>query len=480
MCACPVDSPVRGGPAYRRLLACARVRVCVAHLTPGVHLLDGKRVRYCTNHHTLHPADEFEAGTASARATSQTTCVRARTMSLARIKRQRGAQQQAGQASHQPAPPFSPSSEPQQQLLVSRPLPVDWEEEDVEGALFGWPFSNGGGFSGGLDDSGEHPFSFFLPPKQQPRLALTRQPGRLLLEQEHRGDRQGCGEQQQLQSAVAPVHVLHSPLAAAAAGNELQAAADQQHQQQLALPPVLHSPLVGAAIAQLHSLATSTQTAAFLRCFAGDQARSHVEECPAAVQQYIWVRKIFAATIMQRHTRMVTALHDRLRSLVVQARQDSVPARGCDAASELGAVLDVVHAMGTRRAALLASLAKRTGLLSPSIVLMMQEFQDGNEVHLRNADTLRQLVQRARAEGIPREARAEVIRLVAEFSVVQLGLVRDALAERAAWLDGLSPSGGQGKFDIRRGLDGLWQSVQHSWVATVIHEDSFAGRGRPS
>ena len=229
----------------------------------------------------------------------------------------------------------------------------------------------------------------------------------------------------------------------------------------------------------MHSLATSTQTAACLRCFAGDQARSHVEECPAAVQQYIWVRKIFAATIMQRHARMVAALHHRLRSLVVQARQDSVAARGCDAASELGAVLDAVHAMGTCRAALLASLAKRTGLLSPSILLMITEFQDGNEVHLRNADTLRQLVQRARAD-IPREAQAEVIRLVAEFSVVQLGLVRDALAERAAWLDGLSPSGGQGKFDIRRGLDGLWQSVQHSWVATVIHEDSFAGRKRPS
>ena len=116
VCACPVDSPVRGGPAYRRLLACARVCVCVARLTPGVHLLNGKRVRYCANHHTLHPADEFEAGTASARATSQTTCVRARTTSLARMKRQRGAQQQACQASHQPAPPVSPSGEPQQQL----------------------------------------------------------------------------------------------------------------------------------------------------------------------------------------------------------------------------------------------------------------------------------------------------------------------------------------------------------------------------
>ena len=29
----------------------------------------------------------------------------------------------------------------------------------------------------------------------------------------------------------------------------------------------------------------------------------------------------------------------------------------------------------------------------------------------------------------------------------------------AAWLDGLSPSGAGARFDIRRGLDGLWQST---------------------
>ena len=198
---------------------------------------------------------------------------------------------------------------------------------------------------------------------------------------------------------------------------------------------------------------------------------------PSAVQQYIWIRKLFAATVMHRNTLMVTALHDRLRSLVVQARQGIVAVRGPDAASELARVMDVVHAMATRRGALLASLAKRTGLLSPSILLMITEFQDGNEVHLRNVATLLQLARSAAAAGDP-ETRAEIARLVSEFAVVQMGLVRDALAERAAWLDGLSPSGAGARFDIRRGLDGLWQSVQHSWV--VIHEDAFTGRSRAS
>ena len=135
--------------------------------------------------------------------------------------------------------------------------------------------------------------------------------------------------------------------------------------------------------------------------------------------------------------------------------------------------MDLVHAQATRRGALLAFLAKRTGLLSPSILLMITEFQDGNEMHLRNVATLLQLARSAAAAGDP-ETRSEVARLVSEFAVVQMGLVRDALAERAAWQDGLSPSGAGARFDIRQGLDGLWQSVQHSWV--VIHADAFTGR----
>ena len=479
-----MDPPLRGTPTYRKLLACSRVRVCPAHLTPGVHLLDGKRVRYCTNHHTLHDAAEFEAssGAQPSRATSQTTCTRARSLSLARIKRQRsggaGAAKQPTPSrvgTSQPSSPFPQHAGEQvaDKLLLSLPLPGEWEEEEVEDVLFGWPFGGGGLsprsaiFGTGDDD----PLSFLLQPKQ-PLLAPPQSPG-LRLEEWVGGAGGGEAQQQQLQAAQP---VLHSPLVRH--GRELRAVADpQQQQQQLALPSVLRSPLVAAAAAQLHSLATSPQMALFLRCFAGDKARSHVAVTPSAVQQYIWIRKLFAATVMHRNTLMVTALHDRLRSLVVQARQGIVAVRGPDAASELARVMDVVHAMATRRGALLASLAKRTGLLSPSILLMITEFQDGNEVHLRNVATLLQLARSAAAAGDP-ETRAEIARLVSEFAVVQMGLVRDALAERAAWLDGLSPSGAGARFDIRRGLDGLWQSVQHSWV--VIHEDAFTGRSRAS
>jgi hypothetical protein len=484
VCACAVELPLRGTPSYRKLLACNRLHVCPDHLTPGVHLLDGKRVRYCTNHHTLHDAAEFEAASSGAqpsRATSQTTCTRARSLSLARIKRQRSGGGPDRVAAKQPSttlgggplppppppPPLPPPGEPLagQQLVMSLPLPVELDDGELEEALFGWPFfeeecspcSLFGPAAGGDDD----PFSCPLLPKQQPRATLP-----LALE-EWRGGGEGWAGQHALP-------VLHTPLQAHAA-----AAAPPAQQQQVALPLILRSPVVEAATSQLHRLATSPHMAVFLRCFAGDKARAHVGVTPSAVRQYIWVRQIFHATLMARTTRMVTALHDSLRSLVLQARQDIVATRGPDAPSELVQVVGAVHAMATRRGALLTSLAKRTSLLSPSILLMIAEFKDGNDLHLHNLGVLLQLAHSAAAAGDP-EARAEVVRLVSEFSLVQVGLVRDALAERASWLDGLSTgSGGAGgaRFDIRRGVDVLWQSVQQSWVS--IHEDAFTeGAGR--
>ena len=58
-CASPVEAPVRGTSSYRKLLACARAGVCPAHLTPGVHIVGGVRMRWCSNHHVLHPETEF-------------------------------------------------------------------------------------------------------------------------------------------------------------------------------------------------------------------------------------------------------------------------------------------------------------------------------------------------------------------------------------------------------------------------------------
>lgn len=167
---------------------------------------------------------------------------------------------------------------------------------------------------------------------------------------------------------------------------------------------------------------------------------------------------------MQRHTRMITALHERLRHVVKQARQDVITG-GTGAAEEVDRVLDTIHSMATRRSALLNALCKRTNILSPSLLLMAEEFRDGNAVHLMNAGLLRDLL-RSGAESGHAGVHAEVVRQVAEFAVVQLGLVRDALAERAAWLDALAAP--NRKFDIRRGLDGLWQSVQHSWDGLLI------------
>jgi hypothetical protein len=299
--------------------------------------------------------------------------------------------------------------------LLPLPLPVDWEgEDDVEEALLVWPWT---------DDT--NPFAFDDLQTQQLVLPPPPPPAALVL----------CSDDTTL----------------AAQSDQLAA-------------PVLSSPVVRQTITQLHGLATSAQTADFLRCFAGDKAKAHVEERPAAVGQYTWIRRLFAGTIMQRHTRMITALHGRLRGVVRQARQD-VLTGGTDAASELVRVLDTIHAMATRRCALLTALARRTSILPASLLLMIEEFRDGNAVHLQNAGTLRELVRSA-AESGDAGVHAEVVRLVAEFAVVQLGLVREALAERAAWLDALTASGGS--FDVRRGLDGLWQSVQHSWGGLLI------------
>jgi len=292
------------------------------------------------------------------------------------------------------------------------PLPVEWQgADDVEEALLGWPWSDNDGFS-------------FAP-----RLQLEPPPA--------------------------------TPAALVPCSDVTTSFVQSDH---LLAVSVLNSHTVKENTTQLHSLATSPQTASVLRCFAGDKAKAHVEECAAAVAQYVWVRRLFAGSIMQRHTRMITALHERLRHVVKQARQDVITG-GTGAAEEVDRVLDTIHSMATRRSALLNALCKRTNILSPSLLLMAEEFRDGNAVHLMNAGLLRDLL-RSGAESGHAGVHAEVVRQVAEFAVVQLGLVRDALAERAAWLDALAAP--NRKFDIRRGLDGLWQSVQHSWDGLLI------------
>jgi hypothetical protein len=419
VCGVALEAATRSSPQYRKLLAGARAGVCVAHLTPGVHLVEGKRVRYCTNHHCFHNDAEFGVGS---RATSQTTCARARSLSLARIKRQRTATTAAA-ANEEGALPGGRTAQPLELygpppcagvsslLQVPLPLPVEWQgADDVEEALLGWPWSDNN------DD-------------------------------------------------FSPVLQLEAPAETAAA---LVPCSDVttsfiQSDQFLAVS-VLNNHTVKETTTHLHSLATSPQTASLLCCFAGGKAKAHVEECAAAVAQYVWVRRLFAGSIMQRHTHMITALHERLRHVVKQARQD-VLTGGTGAAEELDRVLDTIHSMATRRSALLNALSKRTNILSPSLLLMAEEFRDGNAVHLRNASLLRDLL-RSGAESGHAGVHAEVVRQVAEFAVVQLGLVRDALAERAAWLDALAAP--NRRFDIRNGLEGLWQSVQHSWDGLLI------------
>jgi hypothetical protein len=77
-----------------------------------------------------------------------------------------------------------------------------------------------------------------------------------------------------------------------------------------------------------------------------------------------------------------------------------------------------------------------------------------------------------------------VVRLVAEFALLQLGLVMSALSERNAWMDSLRGGGrnqhpekrrlaalaGNCVVDIRRGWDGL---LQHWQVWVIPREEEF-------
>jgi hypothetical protein len=173
---------------------------------------------------------------------------------------------------------------------------------------------------------------------------------------------------------------------------------------------------------------------------------------------------------------------ERLQGVVLQARRD-VLARGranITTGEELLHVLDAMHDLAGRRRLALATVAD-SRLLSNSIALLIQELRDGNEVLMCNLAAVLALLQSSAASGNV-EVHAEVVRLVAEFALLQLGLAMSALSERNAWMDGLRGGGrnpeqrrlaalaGNCVVDIRRGWDGL---LQH-WQAWVIpREDEF-------
>ena len=478
VCASPVETPARVNPSYRKLLACNRAGVCPAHLTPGVHVVAGIRVRYCTNHHVLHPETEFESRNVKSERTNQTTCARARDLSVSRFKRQRNASATAAasraaagggtsggstqlghcQVSVDGAAPLAPlCGDP---LLQVPPLLVGGWEEDVEDALLGWPWDDKDGSGGNRDD----PFSLFPPPM----LTLKTNSTPLVLP---------------TPPSPVPLHVQPRDAITTTATSIPQPSA-VHHTAAANVSAV--GPVV-AAFMTIQSLATSPQTAASMRCVAGDRAKAYAEECPAAAAQYACAWRL-SSPLRRRQARNLDILLGRLQGLVPQARQD-VLARGranSTTGEELVRVLDAMHDLASRRRLALAAVAD-SRLLSYSIAFLIQELRDGNEVHMCNAAALLELV-RSSAESGNAEVYAEVVRLVAEFVLLQLGLVMSALSERNSWMDGLRGGGrhqhpekrrlaalaGNCMVDIRRG----WECLLQHWQARVIaREDAFFRAG---
>ena len=395
-------------------------------------------MRYCTNHHTFHDESEFESHSAKSERTKLTTCARARDLALTRFKRRREASAAAAAESGsggsvqlgpsaallEGVPALGDAS-----LLQLPPLPVAGWGDDVEDALLGWPWG---------DDS--DPFGLLPPGTTPPVLPKPPSP---------------------MQSLVQP--------------REMRTVVAAPEQQASVVGPVLSASLT------IQNLATSPQTATYMRCVAGDRAKAHAEECPAAAAQYAcaW-RLIFP--LRQRQSRNLAIVLERLQGVVLQARRD-VLARGranITTGEELLHVLDAMHDLAGRRRLALATVAD-SRLLSNSIALLIQELRDGNEVLMCNLAAVLALLQSSAASGNV-EVHAEVVRLVAEFALLQLGLAMSALSERNAWMDGLRGGGrnpeqrrlaalaGNCVVDIRRGWDGL---LQH-WQAWVIpREDEF-------
>ena len=435
VCASPVETPVRGTPLYRKLLACKRAGVCPTHLTPDVLIVDGKRMRYCTNHHLLHDASLFETGT-STRQTSQTTCAHARNLSLARIKRHRGGggggsaaaaaegaagvPVPSGKSSHS-APLCEPPVAWSTPAQLALPLPLDlWDDGSMDEALFAFPRDDHGPLADEL--------ALWCLPTPSQHLAL---------------------------SPPAPPPRLCSSVFDLDQVRDMTMASQQG--------AVLNHWKVKRVQSQLHGLATSPLMNTFLRCFTGERTKAHARESSVAAAQYAWVKRLFADTIHARMVRLLSTLQERVRTAALHARQTATAGGDGSArvATELVDILERVHSMTTRRGSILDALARRTNFLSPSILLMVEEFREGNAVHLHNVTTLLSILQSAGECGIA-EVHAEVVRLVAEFMMVQLGLVNAALAERNTWQEGLARSD-VSKADIRLGWDGLWKSV-HTWV----------------
>jgi hypothetical protein len=226
-----------------------------------------------------------------------------------------------------------------------------------------------------------------------------------------------------------------------------------------------HTNALGAVCMAIQCMATSPQTAAALRGIAGEQAKALAAKCPTAATQYAYVHSL-TAPMKQRQLRNLSNLRERLQSIVLRARQ-AVQGQGqgsSTVAGELREVLDTLHSQACRRTTALETLAQ-SRLMTSAIGLLVQELRDTGELQKLNATALLDVLQSAAVSG-DAVLRAQVVRLVAEYALLQLHLSASAANERTDWLEGLHRGLGrqvhyEGMF---RGLMDWWHKWQ-TWVA---------------
>jgi hypothetical protein len=237
-----------------------------------------------------------------------------------------------------------------------------------------------------------------------------------------------------------------------------------------ALPTPLtagHTNALGAVCMAIQSMATSPQTAAVLRGIAGDQAKALAAKCPTAATQYAYVYSL-TAPIKQRQLRNMSNLRERLQSIVLRARQAVHGHGSITVGGELREVLDTFHSQACRRATALETLAQ-SRLMTSAIGLLVHELRDMLELQKLNTTALLDVLQSAAVSGCA-VLHAQVVRLVAEYALLQLDLSTSAAKERTDWLEGLHR--GLGRQVHYEGMSRRLIDWWHKWQTWVVPEEA--------
>ena len=368
-------------PGYRKLLACTRAGVCIAHLG-GDHIVRGVRSRYCTNHHALHPVAAFSSA-------HNVTCARARALSTLHVRSKRQKSSRGGRGGGEAqggAPPLLP--QPRRGaggvagffagLFSGQQGGEPWPADDADGGEGEWV----GGESYGLDAG-----------------LLT-----------------SLG------------------LAAAEGGGDgavsLLPAADVE------VPPV------SDVCASINSTARYLDILAFhsastMSCLAGRRAQEYSEQHSGAAMQFAMSQRLMSR-LYRRQSAALELYLQRLVAVVDQARADEAAMEGdrAGAGRALAVLLDNLIATSLQRDAVLCRVINTT-LSTAAMRMYFDEVKEANCAQRRNLLYVAALIQGA-ALCATRLDYPTIVRLCAQHMHGQTLKTQDAMAQRMGWIGSLS------------------------------------------